>query len=89
MDLCRPCVTRKLREGTHKQTNLGYATLAAQVVVLEAWRERKQGGGTHVVASGKAPLQNEKLLEYECARQAAILENQAVLIELGLMSAPS
>lgn len=87
MDLCRPCVTRKLREGTHKQTNLGYATLAAQVVVLEAWRESKQVGKN--TSSGKAPLQNEELSEYECARQAAILENQAVLIELGLMSAPS
>ena len=87
MDLCRPCVTRKLHEGTHKQTNLGYATLAAQVVVLEAWRESKQVGKN--TSSGKAPLQNEELSEYECARQAAILENQAVLIELGLMSDPS
>jgi len=76
-----------LREGTHQQTNLGYATLAAQVVVLEAWKERKQGGKN--TSSGKAPLQNEELSDYECARQAAILANQAVLIELGLMHAPS
>ena len=87
MDLCRPCVTRQLREGTHQQTNLGYATLAAQVVVLEAWKERKQGEKN--TSSGKAPLQNEELSDYECARQAAILANQAVLIELGLMHAPS
>jgi hypothetical protein len=76
-----------LREGTHQQTNLGYATLAAQVVVLEAWKERKQGQKNK--SSGKAPLQNEELSEYECARQQKILENQAVLIELGLMKTPS
>ena len=50
--------------------------------------EREEAGGGNT-SSGKAPLQNEELSEYECARQAAILENQAVLIELGLMHAPS
>ena len=80
--------SKRLREGTHKQTNLGYAKLVAENHLLKAYRAAR-GRATHEGSeSGVGGDETESdMSAYEREREENIKANLAVLEELGLTKA--
>jgi hypothetical protein len=76
-----------MREGTHKQTNLGYAKMVAHDVIFTAWRKRSLPRNTGDADNSAADVE-EELTPYERERMESIRENGAFLVELGLLSEP-
>ena len=80
--------SKGLREGTHKQTNLGYAKLVAENHLLKAYRAAR-GRWTHEGSEssvGDGETESD-MSAYEREREENIKGNLAVLEELGLLTA--
>jgi hypothetical protein len=80
--------SKSLREGTHKQTNLGYAKMVAHDVIFSAWRKRSLPRDTGDADHSAAAVEEEELTPYELERMESIRKSRLFLVELGLRSEP-